>query len=91
MKELPSNLEAYKKTPVFTEKTVPNGLLKAHSTKAGIWGKICVTKGKLLYVIEVEPQEVIELRIDKFGVVEPEVLHHVEADGEVEFFVEFFR
>ena len=83
MKELPKNVTVYKRTPDFNEETVPAGLLKAHTTKEGSWGKICVTKGKLLYTIEVEPRETIELSPEKIGVVEPQVLHHVEPLGEV--------
>lgn len=91
MKELPSNLTVYKKTSTFNEKTVPAGLLKSHTTKAGTWGKICVNKGKLLYIIEVEPQDSIELSTSVFGVVEPEVPHHIKLIGEVEFLVEFYK
>lgn len=91
MKELPSHVSAYKKTSVFTQKTVPAGLLKAHTTKAGTWGKINIISGKLLYVIETEPLESIELSPSKYGVVEPEVPHHVQPLGETEFFVEFYK
>lgn len=91
MKKLPDNVQAYKKTPTFNQDNVPAGLLKAHTTKAGTWGKICINKGNLLYVIEVGPKESIELSPSKYGVVEPGVPHHVELAGEVEFFVEFYK
>lgn len=91
MKQLPTNIQAYKKTPIFTQKTIPDGLLKHHTTKAGTWGKICVLKGKLLYTIESEPIEKILLDTTKYGVVEPETSHFVEPQGEVEFYVEFFK
>lgn len=91
MKKLPEGLHNYKRTPLFTHETVPNGLLKAHSTKEGTWGKIHITKGRLLYVIETEPLESIELSPTIYGVVEPEVPHHVKPLGEVEFFVEFYK
>lgn len=91
MKDLPLNVKAYKKTPVFTENTVPSGLLKAHTTKQGTWGKIVVLKGELLYVIEMNPQEEIILTTEKFGVVEPEIPHHVKPKGPIEFYVEFYR
>lgn len=91
MKNLPENVNPYKKTATFTQETVPTGLLKAHTTKAGTWGKINIISGKLLYVIETEPQESTELSPSKYGVVEPEVPHHVQPLGEVEFFVEFYK
>lgn len=91
MKELPKNVNVYKRTPDFNQETIPTGLLKAHTTKEGTWGKICVTKGRLLHTIETGPQESIELTPEKFGVVEPQVPHHVKALGEVEFHVEFLK
>lgn len=91
MKELPENVNVYKRTPDFNQETIPAGLLKAHTTKEGIWGIICVSNGKLLYTIEKEPQETIELTPRKFGVVEPQVPHHVEPLGDVEFHVEFLK
>ncbi len=91
MKGLPDSVKAYKKTPLFTNESVPDGLLKTHRTKAGTWGKICVEKGKLQYVIEKEPKETIELGPQNHGVVEPEVPHHVKPMGEVEFYVEFYK
>lgn len=91
MKNLPENVNPYKKTATFNQETVPAGLLKAHTTKTGTWGKINIIRGKLLYVIETEPQESIELSPSKYGVVEPEVPHHVQLLGEVEFFVEFYK
>ena len=91
MKALPENVVSYKKTPKFNQKTVPAGLLKAHSTKAGTWGKINIISGKLLYVIETAPIESIELSPSKYGVVEPEIPHHVKPLGDVEFFVEFYK
>ena len=91
MKTLPDNVRHYKSTPEFTRETVPKGLLRAHQTKEGTWGKIVVLSGKLSYrILEPELKE-IELSPDKFGVVEPTVLHEVEPLGEVCFYVEFYR
>lgn len=88
MKSLPSTVKAYRKTPEFTEITVPQALRAAHSTKAGVWGKIVVLEGALLYVIGDAPA--IRLTPERFGVVEPTVLHHVTPDGAVRFYVEFY-
>ena len=91
MKLLPSDVTSYKSTPEFTNETVPKGLLRAHQTKQGTWGKIVILSGRLRYRI-LEPElEEIELSPDRFGVVEPTVLHEVEPMGEVCFYVEFYR
>ena len=90
MKSLPEGRAPYKRTPVFTEKTVPAGLLKDHATKAGVWGVIEVTSGRLRYTIP-SSGEVVDLHAGLNGIVEPEVLHHVTPLGPVEFSVEFWR
>ncbi|MDQ7059566.1 MAG: DUF3565 domain-containing protein [Ghiorsea sp.] len=40
--EFPKGLKEYKRTPEFTQDTIPKGLLKHHITKMGTWGKINV-------------------------------------------------
>ena len=91
MKSLPQNLNAYKQTPAFDQETIPPGLLKAHQTKAGTWGLIVILEGRLLYrILEPEAEEV-QLSSARSGVVEPTVLHEVQALGNVRFHVEFYR
>ncbi len=90
MKSLPSNVSAYKRTDVFNETSVPKGLLNDHRTLPGVWGKIVVLEGSLQYTI-VEEQSEYELNVEKFGVVEPEVIHHVKPHGKVSFYVEFYK
>ncbi len=90
MKDLPTGLAPYRRTPTFDEKTVPAGLLKDHQTKAGVWGVIEVTSGRLRYTISASGEEV-ELHAGLKGIVEPEVLHYVTPLGAVEFSVEFWR
>ncbi len=90
MKELPADVSSYKSTPEFTEETVPKGLLKAHQTKEGTWGKIVILEGRLHYRI-LEPEiEDVELSPERYGVVEPEILHEVKPLGQVRFYVEFY-
>ncbi len=91
MTNLPPDLEAYRQTPVFDEATIPEGLLRRHTTKAGVWGRIRVLEGELLYR-ELEPS----LREDRLvpgrdGFVAPQVPHEVEPIGRVRFYVEFLR
>ena len=90
MKDLPTGLPPYRRTPTFDENTVPAGLLKDHQTKAGVWGVIEVTSGRLRYTIA-PSGEVVELHPGLNGIVEPEVPHHVTPLGAVEFSVEFWR
>ncbi len=91
MKTFPADLVFYKKTPEFTADSTPKGLLKDHSTKEGVWGKIIVLSGKLEYTILEPTVKTIELNPATYGIVEPMVKHYIKPLGSVTFHVEFFR
>lgn len=91
MKILPSNLVAYKRTAEFTADSVPPALLRNHNTKAGVWAKIVVLEGSLLYRILEPTVEEVALTPERHGVVEPTVMHEVVPRRGVRFYVEFFR
>ncbi len=91
MKKLPLDAIAYRKTPVFTQDTVPTGLLSRHTTKEGSWAKIWVIAGKLRYRIGGDVPEEHMLTPNSPGIVEPQIPHQVEPLGSVEFYVEFYR
>jgi tellurite methyltransferase len=88
--EMPDDFAAYRKTAEFTENNIPKSLLHQHSTKAGVWAKIHVREGKLIYYAD-ELGVKFEISRDAPGIVIPEVKHHVEPAGPVSFFVEFYR
>ncbi len=88
--EFPAGLRPYNRTPLFTEATIPTGLARHHSTKAGVWGLIRVIEGRLRYRIIEPPVESI-LDPTHPGIVQPTQLHEVAALGPVRFFVEFYR
>lgn len=89
MKSLPAHVKLYKTTPVFTNDTIPIGLLNNHNTKKDVWGIINVEKGKLEYVIESTEKHI--LTHEKQGVIEPKILHHINLVGEVSFYIEFYK
>jgi len=91
MERLPDACLPYKRTPEFTETSIPDGLLRSHTTKAGVWGRIVVLEGQLLYRILEPAVEEILLDPSRFGVVAPTVRHEVEPRGAVRFYVEFHR
>ena len=80
----------YKVTPVFDERTLPQALRSAHSTKAGVWGVIRILEGRLRYVIA-EPMDEQVLTPERPGLVNPTELHFVEPLGPVQMQVEFYR
>ena len=88
--ELPAHFVAYKRTADMTESTLPAGLRRRHSTRAGVWAKIHVAAGRLRYCLE-DSGVTTELAAGDVGIVVPEVPHHVEPLGAVRFAVEFYR
>lgn len=89
MKTLPATVKAYKRTPLFTNATVPQALLNDHRTKPGVWGLIHVERGQLEYTIEGGKTHILTPGVP--GVVEPAITHFVRPAGETAFFVEFYR
>jgi tellurite resistance-related uncharacterized protein len=91
---LPDGVQSYRRTAVFTQDTVPAGLLKAHSTRDGVWALINVLEGELIYRVT-DPRRPASQRVltpgTLPGVIEPTILHAVEPLGPVRFFVEFHR
>ena len=91
MKQLPQSVAPYKRTPEFNEESIPKGLLKAHNTKSGVWGKIVILEGELRYQVNEPELAHFILDIARHGVVEPEIRHEVAPMGKVRFYVEFYR
>lgn len=89
MKTLPQGLQAYKRTQLFTNDSIPKKLLSQHYVAEGFWAMICVTEGCLEYVID--SSEKHTLTPGKQGIVEPGVAHHVNPLGPVTFYIEFYK
>ncbi len=90
MKELPGNLTAYRRTPVFSCETVPRGLLRDHKTRAGTWGRIHVLAGSVRYHVPDRAKPIV-LTSARPGIIPPEMPHRVELSPDASFFVEFWR
>lgn len=90
---LPSDVQAYKRTPTFTEQTVPEALLNEHFTKAGTWGLLVVEHGKLQYVVT-EPGFKKEHFVESgaTAVITPEHKHYVKLlNDDAAFHIVFYR
>ena len=91
MPALPADVEEYRRTETFDADTTPKGMLKSHRLKAGAWGQIVVTEGRVLYVLEDDGDLGLVLTPDRPGVVAPERPHHVTPQPASRFFVRFLR
>lgn len=93
MKTIPDTVTHYKSSAVFTQDTLPAALRRAHTTAVGVWGRITVLEGSLLYRIT-DPSQAAEevlLTPERHGVVEPRIEHEVQVVGPVRFQVDFHR
>jgi len=88
--ERPAGFVPYQRTSVFSETTTPRALLADHTTKRSVWARIVVLEGRLRYHIP-SLGRVEDLSPEREGTVVPELAHHVEPVGHVQFFVEFYR
>ena len=89
---LPPGLACTRRTPLFTQETVPSALLSAHRVKSGVWGLLRVERGRVRYCLDVEPAEALVVAEGGKVAIEPEALHHVELlDPDSAFVVEFHK
>jgi tellurite resistance-related uncharacterized protein len=79
--------QPYRTTPVFDERSLPLGLRRDHSTKAGVWGVIRVLDGRLRLF---RSEGARDLAPGRPGLVAPEQVHRVEPVGRVRMQVEFY-
>lgn len=88
--ELPEGAAVYRTTDTFDETTLPAGLRRDHTIRAGSWGRVEVLAGRLRFVM---PPLAIdrELAAGEHAIIPPEVPHHVEPLGAVRMRVVFLR
>lgn len=91
MKSLPINVLPYKRTPEFTDLSMPSSLGHSHNTRENVWGKIIVLEGTLTYrILEPEAQDIC-LNPNHHGIIEPTVKHEVLPQSGVRFYVQFYQ
>lgn len=89
--EPPAGLKLERTTPVFSRESVPKGLLRAHTVAAGVWGKLVVLSGELLFVFEDTVESPIHLRVNDSVAIPPSRPHHLELDSPATFVIEFYK
>lgn len=92
---IPNDFVNYKTTPLFTKSSVPKLFLFEHNTKAGVFGKICVSSGSLKFYGFAERRGVIEKEViinaGNTAISPPESWHKVEfLTDDTEFKVQFY-
>ncbi len=85
---VPDGASVYKSTPVFTRETLPQGLLSEHSLKKGVWGRLAVLEGSVVFC---EGESRRSLTAGDTWTVLPEVVHHLDPVGPVTLRIDFLR
>lgn len=88
--ELPDGAVAYRTTDEFDERTLPAGLRRDHTTRAGVWGRAEVLAGRLRFVMPALGID-RELAAGEHAIIPPELPHHVLPLGPVRMRVVFLR
>lgn len=82
--------QPYKVTPVFDEASLPLGLRRVHSTKAGVWGLVRILEGRLRLSFPETGLDLVLAR-GEAGLVAPCEPHLVEPLSPFRMQVEFYR
>lgn len=88
---LPDHVARVRTTTSFNERTVPTGLLSAHSLAPKVWGRLVVETGGLRFVFEDDAASARHLGPGDHQVIPPARPHHIRLDGHVTFHIEFHR
>lgn len=88
---LPDGLQLVRTTDVFDETTVPAGLRRAHRVADGVWGRLVVHTGSVVFVFDDDPDHPITVAAGEAVAIPPTRQHHVELTGPATFAVEFHR
>ena len=91
MRTLPDGVEKYAESPLFTERSAPDKLMSKHNLKAGVWGLLSVSAGRLEYHMPRSDDQFFVVEEGDQVVIEPTEVHFVTPIGPVEFKVEFYR
>lgn len=88
--ELPDDAAPYKTTAEFDETTLPAGLRRDHTTRAGVWARAEVLAGQLRFVMPALAEDRV-IAAGDHAIIPPELPHHVEPLGPVRLRVVFLR
>lgn len=88
---LPDGVEHVRTTDTFDNDTVPAGLLRAHRVADGVWGRLVVHSGTVVFVFDDDPEHPISVAAGESVAIPPARQHHLELDEAATFAVEFHR
>ena len=88
--ELPDDVRCYKRIGPFRGDEIPQGLLREHRLKEGVWGRMKLLDGSLRFIWDDGSGEVAQLDSPDFVIVPPIIPHHLENTEDAQISIEFF-
>lgn len=88
---LPDGLEHVRTTDTFDIDSIPAGLLRAHRVADGVWGRLVVHTGTVIFVFDDDPEHPITITAGGTVAIPPARQHHLVLDQPATLAVEFHR
>lgn len=96
MKQIPEHYVHTRATPFWTKDSAPHALLRPHSTKAGVCGRISVMRGAVTLLAlpsadAAQPDNTILITAGTFAIAEPQHWQRLEiVEADTYFNLDFF-
>ena len=90
MPKLPDGTVKYATSPTFSDLNVPETLTRIHTTKTGVWARLIVDEGELIYT-SIRDNYAVRLVAGEHHIIEPQEEHFVELEDCTQFYLEFFK
>lgn len=87
--DMPSGLTPAGSSLEFTERTIPDALLREHALAAGRWAVLNVIAGRLSFV-DLETGEARAITAPGRIAITPQTPHRLSLDGDVRCRIDFF-
>lgn len=88
---MPGGLRLARTTPMFDEESVPERLLAAHRIADGVWGRLVVHSGALVFAFEDDRTSPYRVEAGESIDIPPRRPHRLILDDPVRFQIEFHR
>lgn len=89
--ERPTTAQRYREGTPWTDATLPAGLRKAHSLKAGVWGELVVLAGTARLRFDPPFARTLQLAAGDVASIPPELTHELVLGADALVRVDFYR
>lgn len=91
MEQQTDRFEIYRRIGPFDAANLPRGLLAEHRLKPGTWARLSLLSGQVCFVWDTPEPRSVRLDTGADLLIEPEVPHHLEPEGDFLIEIAFMR